>query len=162
MSDAPRFTIRLAKEDFKFSVAHFTLLAAERAEPLHGHNYRLELEASGEGLDARGLLVDCEEAKAAVRAFCARLDDRVLVPAESPELAVARAGGEIEVRYGARRYRFPADEVALLPLVNSSMELLARWAWAELAPLFRATRVSDLAVTVAEAAGQSCRYTASL
>ena len=37
----PTFSIRLAKEDFKFSVAHFTIFGPGHAEPLHGHNYNV-------------------------------------------------------------------------------------------------------------------------
>ena len=59
------FTIRLAKEDFKFSVAHFTIFGAKSAEPLHGHNYRLALEVEGEGVDEHGLLADCARLKRA-------------------------------------------------------------------------------------------------
>src|ERR1700733_13558481 len=35
-----RYRMVLAKEDFKFSSAHFTLFADGSAELLHGHNYR--------------------------------------------------------------------------------------------------------------------------
>ena len=56
--DAPAWTLALAKEDFKFSVAHFTLFGPERAETLHGHNYRVAIELTGPALDAAGLLVD--------------------------------------------------------------------------------------------------------
>ncbi len=120
-----RFCLQLAKEAFKFSAAHFTLLG-EDAEHLHGHNYRVAVEVVGRRLDADGLLVGFSGLKALLRRSCERLDDRVLVPTRSPHLVVAQQGDEIEVRWRERAYRFPAAEVVLLPLENSSIELLAR------------------------------------
>jgi len=158
----PRWRLRLAKEDFKFSVAHFTLFAADRAETLHGHNYRMAVEVEGQSLDPSGLVADTEGLKRRIRELCARLDDRVLLPERSPWLEVESGGGAIECRFGERSYRFPADEVLLLSLVNVSMELLARWAWNDLAEHLAGTELETLSVEVEETAGQSCRYSAAL
>jgi 6-pyruvoyltetrahydropterin/6-carboxytetrahydropterin synthase len=160
--EAPRFTIALSKEDFKFSAAHFTLFSGGRAELLHGHNYRIEVEMSGSGLDGEGLLLDIENFKKVLRSRCARLDSLTLLPAESPRLRWGRAEESIEVRCGERVYRFPADDVLLLPLINTSIELLARMLWDELAPHLAGTRVDALAVSVEESAGQRCWYQAQL
>jgi 6-pyruvoyltetrahydropterin/6-carboxytetrahydropterin synthase len=70
----------------------------------------------------------------------------------------SREDDAIEVVCGERRYRFPADDVLLLPLVNTSMELFARMLWEELAPALEGTQVEDLAVSVEESAGQRCWY----
>jgi 6-pyruvoyltetrahydropterin/6-carboxytetrahydropterin synthase len=158
----PRYRIVLAKQDFKFSAAHFTLFPDGSAELLHGHNYRVEVELSGSGLDGEGLLVDLESFKKALRGRCARLDSFTLLPAESRRLRWSRDGGSVEVRCGERIYRFPADDVLLLPLVNTSIELLARMLWEELAPHLAGSRVDTLAVSVEESAGQRCWYEARL
>jgi hypothetical protein len=97
-----------------------------------------------------------------VRAACARLDGRVLLPAASPRVAVERDGDSWAVAAEGRAYRLPADEVVLLPVANTSIELLARLLWEELAPLLRGGRVDRLAVAVEETDGQSCAYEASL
>lgn len=152
----------LAKQDFKFSAAHFTLFPDAEPERLHGHNYRVALEVSGTALDGDGLLIDFADLKAAVRAECARLDGRVLLPERSPRLRMARAGDSLEVACGARAYRFPAADVVLLPAANSSVELLARLLWESLAPRLAGAPVDRLAVTVEETDGQSCVYEAPL
>jgi 6-pyruvoyltetrahydropterin/6-carboxytetrahydropterin synthase len=154
----PRYRMVLAKEDFKFSSAHFTLFADGRAELLHGHNYRVRVELAGGSLGAEGLLVDIESFKRALRDLCARLDSRMLIPIESPRLACSREGGAIEVRCGERTYRFPAEDALLLPLANTSIELLARMLWRDLAPHLAGSRVEVLAVSVEESAGQQCWY----
>jgi len=165
MSDRPRYRLVLAKEDFKFSAAHFTLWNDARAELLHGHNYRVRLELSGSELDDWGLLADIEGVKEVIRGLCRRLDSRTLVPAENPSLRWSRGEGEVEIGFGPRRYRFPEDDVLLLPLANTSIELLARHFWGELAAYLRGlpgTRVEALAVSVEETAGQRCTYEAPL
>lgn len=162
MLDRPRYRLVLAKEDFKFSSSHFTLFSAERAELLHGHNYRVTLELVGGELDSWGLLIDIESIKERVRALCRRLDTRTLLPAESPALVWSREDGAVEVRFGARRYLFPEGDVLVLPLANTSIELLARLFWDDLAGPLRGTKVESLAVSVEETAGQRCFYEAPL
>jgi 6-pyruvoyltetrahydropterin/6-carboxytetrahydropterin synthase len=157
-----RYRLVLAKADFKFSAAHFTLFADGTAEPLHGHNYRVGVELSGAELDGEGLLLDVARVKAEVRAACARCDGRVLLPAASPRVDVRRAGADWEVACDGRSYRLPADEVRLLPVANTSIELLARLLWDELAPGLAGGRVERLAVEVEETDGQSCVYDAPL
>jgi 6-pyruvoyltetrahydropterin/6-carboxytetrahydropterin synthase len=64
----------------------------------------------------------------------------------------------VEARLGDRCYSFPAADVVLLPLANTSIELLARLLWHDLAPDLRGSRVETLAVGVEESAGQLCWY----
>ena len=156
------FTLRLAKEDFKFSVAHFTIFGEGRAEPLHGHNYRLAIEVEGNELDATGLLADTDRWKRAARAICAMLDDKVLLPAASPHLDIVIDEGSVVVSFAERIYRIPEDETLRLPLANVSMELLARWAWEHLAREAAGGAAERLTVEVEETPGQLCRYRAPL
>jgi len=158
----PRYRIVLSKEDFKFSAAHFTLFPDGSAELLHGHNYRVRVEISGSGLNEEGLLVDLETFKKNLRSRCARLDSVTLLPAESRRLRWSQEEGAVEVHCGERVYRFPADDVLLLPLVNTSIELLARMLWEELAPHLAGSRVESMAVSVEESAGQRCWYEAGV
>lgn len=154
----PAFRIVLAKEDFKFSSAHFTIFGAGRAELFHGHNYHVAVELAGDAVDEWGLLADIASLKQAIRAACARLDSRTLIPVESGEIAWSREGDAVEVRFDERLYRFPAADVLLLPLANTSMELLARMLWEEIAPRLAGSRVEVLALSVEESAGQRCVY----
>jgi 6-pyruvoyltetrahydropterin/6-carboxytetrahydropterin synthase len=156
-----RFTLTLAKQDFKFSAAHFTLFPGGGAELLHGHNYRVRVELEGQILDDHGLLVSFESVKTAIRDACRRLDERVLLPAAAP-IEVRRDGDGVEVAFGGRRYRFPVADVFELPLANTSIELLAEWLWRELAPVIPTTRVETMSVSVEETDGQACRFSAPL
>jgi 6-pyruvoyltetrahydropterin/6-carboxytetrahydropterin synthase len=162
MTAGERFRLCLAKEDFKFSVAHFTVFSPRQAELLHGHNYRVAVELAGQRVGELGLLADIDRVKGEVRRLCRELDSRTLLPTESPLVQVERRGGEVEVRYRDRTYRLPAADVLLLPLANTSMELFARLLWQRLAPSLAGTAADRLAVSVGETDGQRCEYSAPL
>lgn len=158
MGESECFTLRLAKRDFQFSVAHFTIFGPERAESLHGHNYRVRVEFEGSCLDEAGLVVDVGPVKQKVRQLCRELDERVLLPERSPWLRLERREGKVAVQFGERAYAFPEKEVRFLPLENISMELLARHLWEQLAEELEGAPVEALAVEIEETDGQSCRY----
>jgi 6-pyruvoyltetrahydropterin/6-carboxytetrahydropterin synthase len=158
----PRYSVTLAKEDFKFAAAHFTLFPDRPAELLHGHNYRVSLELEGEQLDAHGLLVDLTAVKRRVRECCALLDERTLIPERAPALRIERGDDQVSIRFQDRSYALPAPDVRLLPLENVSMELLARLLWREIAPALAGSRVRAMALTLHETAGQSATYRAPL
>lgn len=159
---AGRFRLLLAKEDFKFSVAHFTVFSRRDAELLHGHNYRVEVELSGDELNDLGLLADVASVKRDVRRLCSELDSFTLLPGESHLVSVEKEDGRLRVTYGERTYLLPAADALVLPLPNTTMELLARHLWQRLAPTLAHTAVDHLAVAVEETDGQSCRYSHSL
>lgn len=162
MAERPHYRLVLAKEDFKFSVAHFTVFSAEDAELLHGHNYRVRVELAGGELGELGLLADVAAVKAEIRRLCEGWDSHTLLPTESPHVTVRRDGDAVEAAYGRRTYRFPAADVVLLPLPNTTMELFARHLWHRLAPTLAGTPVSELAVSVEETDGQRGVYAAPL
>jgi 6-pyruvoyltetrahydropterin/6-carboxytetrahydropterin synthase len=50
----------------------------------------------------------------------------MLLPTEHPTIHVATAGHEVEVRFEDRRWVFPRNDCVLLPVANTTSELLAR------------------------------------
>jgi len=127
------YSLRLGKEDFKFSAAHFTAFGEDEAEALHGHNYRVSVELSGPEVDELEFLVPVAAAKRDIRSQCAELDEKVLLPEECPHLELTRSGETVTTRFGTRRYEFPSSEVVLLPVANVTVEALARLLWERLA-----------------------------
>ncbi len=160
--DAGRYIVVLAKEDFKFSCAHFTVFGPNEAEPLHGHNYNVRVEVEGPGLDDLGLLVDFDRIKREVRALCDELDSLMLIPEHCSLVDIRADGGSVDVVFASREYRFPVEDVLILPMSNTTVELFARYFWDRLAPGLSDTAGEVLAVDVAETAGQSCTYRARL
>ena len=156
------WSIELFKEYFKFSCAHFLIFPDGSKERLHGHNYQVSVEISGD-LSDRGLVIDFIEAKPVVRELCDELDEHWIVPAEHPGLKIERLGdGHTAVSYGSARYLAPSEEVIELPVNNTSVENLAMWFGRELRrrleERFGHTQVRRLRVAISETPGQSGVY----
>ena len=115
--------LNLARADIGFSAAHFSIVGG-RAERLHGHNYRVSLRARG-ALRTDGTLVDFAVLKRALREVCARLDERTLLPLQSDRVTVREEGDGVVVDEDTRHFRFPREDVRLLPIPNTTCESLA-------------------------------------
>lgn len=154
------FGAELSKEDFKFSAAHFTLFGPERAEGLHGHNYRVEVAFWGASLDDLGFLADFAAVKSAIRALCAAWDEKILIASDAPYLRTESSGSSVEIRYADREYRVPAKETELLPIRNITVEALSHLFWQRLAaaPCWRHSSVRRLQVAIAETSGQGASF----
>jgi 6-pyruvoyltetrahydropterin/6-carboxytetrahydropterin synthase len=127
-----RYDVQLRKAVHVFSAGHFITLTDDICEPVHGHNWTVGVNVGGIP-DAHGMVVDFIALRDAVTAVVARLDHKMLLPAENPRLAVATArgplgGDEVTVTFcDRRRWVFPADECVILPVANTTAEWLARW-----------------------------------
>jgi 6-pyruvoyltetrahydropterin/6-carboxytetrahydropterin synthase len=154
------YTINLAKEPFKFSCSHFTILSATEAERLHGDNYQVRVSIAVRDTDPKlGLAFDFNTVKPLIRAFCDELDERILLPAKSPYLKIASEGGQVDVRFGKKRYGFPEEDTLTLPLVNITTEELSRYACERLVQDMKALpHWTQVKVSVEETRGQSVSY----
>ncbi len=119
------YCVRLKKEDFTFCAAHFITFGDNICEPLHGHNYRVSAEIAGP-LDQHHYVVDFIALRDTLKELTRQLDHRVLLPTAHPAIAVAIEGAEVTARFEARRWVFPASDCVLLPVANTTAELLAR------------------------------------
>jgi len=128
MSTRGSFKVAVTKEDLVFAAAHFITLPGHRCESLHGHNYRAGVTVEG-ALDPEGWYVlDFVALKRLMKQLTQELDHRVLLPTENPKLAVARNAGRVTVAFdGAERYVFPAADCVLLPIPNTTVEMLAQY-----------------------------------
>ncbi len=124
------YRVRIAKAEHVFSAAHFITYEG-RCERLHGHNYHVAAEISGP-LNSDHLVVDFLAVRAALGEIIARLDHYVLLPTEHEQLAVVEVGDEVEVTLDARRWIFPRGDCQLLPVANTTAELLAAYVGREL------------------------------
>lgn len=156
------FEVRLRKAMHVFCAGHFITLTDDLCEPVHGHNWTVGVDVAGTP-DAHGMVVDFIALRDLLGGIVARLDHRMLLPAENPRLAVTTASGptgvlETTVRFGDRRWVFPADECVILPVRNTTAEWIARWIGVELrAAVAHAGRPlpGTLRVLVDECLGQS-------
>jgi len=120
----PHYYVRVASDDLVFSAAHFITLGPGQCERLHGHNYRVAAEVHGP-LNESCCVVDFAALREILRAILAELDHRVLLPTGHPAIHVDDRREEIEVRFAERRWVFPRGDCLLLPIANTTAELLA-------------------------------------
>jgi 6-pyruvoyltetrahydropterin/6-carboxytetrahydropterin synthase len=121
------FRVSVTKEDLVFAAAHFITFAGHRCETLHGHNYRVSVLLEG-GLEPESWFVaDFSVVKKIMRALTGELDHKVLLPTSNPIVAVTRDGPRVLVAVsGEPRYVFPERDCVLLPIPNTTVEMLAQ------------------------------------
>ena len=123
--------VRIAKAEHVFSAAHFITFDGH-CERLHGHNYHVAAEVSGP-LDENHLVVDFLAVRDALREIVAELDHYVLLPTEHPQIrSRRRRRDEVTATFDDRRWVFPSGDCRLLPVANTTAELLAAYIGREL------------------------------
>lgn len=119
-----RYKVRVSKDYLVFSSGHFITYAGDQCERIHGHNYRVAVEVEDD-LDANHYVFDFLALRDLTRAVTEELDHRMLLPTRSRLITLDEDGLNWLVRYGERRWSFPRDECVLLPIANTTAELLA-------------------------------------
>jgi len=120
------YRVRLDKEYHVFSAGHFITFAGDICERLHGHNYRVAVEVEGP-LDENSYVIDFIALRDALKAITNDLDHRMMLPTGHRTIQVRADENEVEVTFEDRRWVFPRCDCVLLPMPNTTAELLARY-----------------------------------
>jgi 6-pyruvoyltetrahydropterin/6-carboxytetrahydropterin synthase len=158
---ASAYKVTVAKDYLVFAAGHF-ITYGDFCETLHGHNYRVSVELEGE-LDENAYVFNFVPLKRIMRQLVNELDHKMLLPLHNPRLRVAEEGEEIHATYvdGSRRYVFPRQDVVLLPISNTTAEMLARHFVGRLKEelgLGETANLSAVTIEVEEVVGQSAVY----
>lgn len=156
------YRIHVEKDYTVFCAAHFVTYDGHKCEDLHGHNYRVAVGLDG-GLDENFYVFNVVPLKRALREIVNRLDHKMLVAQNSPLLNVEVDDDSVVVTYAAKRkrYVFPRADVVLLPIPNTTAEMLATWIGGQLRQTLSAhdTRtIRSVEIEVEESAGQRAIY----
>src|SRR3982751_6779564 len=119
-----RYKVRVTKDYLVFCSGHFITYDGDHCERLHGHNYRTAVEVEDD-LDRNHYVLDFIALKDLTRAITDELDHRMLLPTRSDRISLEDDGDNWRVSYRDRHWSFPRDECALLPIANTTAELLA-------------------------------------
>jgi 6-pyruvoyltetrahydropterin/6-carboxytetrahydropterin synthase len=117
------YEVHIAKAEHVFSAAHF-ITFANQCERLHGHNYHVSAEIAGP-LDENHLVIDFLLVRRKLLEITTELDHFVLLPTQHPQIRVEENGQEVTVTFAERRWVFPSGDCRLLPIANTTSELLA-------------------------------------
>jgi 6-pyruvoyltetrahydropterin/6-carboxytetrahydropterin synthase len=118
------FKVRVTKDALVFSAGHFITFDGNVCERIHGHNYRVAVEVEGP-LDENHYVFDFIALRDLTMAIVLELDHRMLLPDRSPRIKVERDGANLVARFEDRYWSFPAEECVLLPVPNTTAELIA-------------------------------------
>lgn len=152
----PRYSVRVTKDHLVFSACHFITYDGGKPEPLHGHNFRMEVEVDGP-LNSDEYVVDFIQLLELAKAIAAGWDHKVLLPTQSEHYKIEDDGPNYLVRYQDTRWSFPRDGCILLPIGNTTVELIAKVAGEQLLRDFAARSIPAppvLRVSVEENFGQ--------
>ncbi|MDG1893530.1 MAG: 6-pyruvoyl tetrahydropterin synthase family protein [Fuerstiella sp.] len=122
------FEARVTKDSLVFSAAHFITFNGNVCERLHGHNWRLDVTVAG-SLDENFYVFDFIALRDACLKIVGELDHQVLLPERHHSIKVATSADDREVtaQFEDRRWVFPVEDCCLLPIENTTAELIARW-----------------------------------
>jgi 6-pyruvoyltetrahydropterin/6-carboxytetrahydropterin synthase len=127
MPSRGEFRVSVTKDYLVFASAHFITFAGHRCEGLHGHNYRARVTIEGALNEESWFVFDFVELKRIMRRLCDEIDHLVLLPTKSDRVGVAEQGESVSVSVdGKPRYVFPRKDCALLPIPNTTVEMLAQ------------------------------------
>jgi 6-pyruvoyltetrahydropterin/6-carboxytetrahydropterin synthase len=148
------YEVHIAKAEHVFSAAHF-ITFANHCERLHGHNYHVSAEIAGP-LDESHLVIDFLLVRAKLLEITTELDHYVLLPTRHPQIHVEESGGEVIAKFAERRWVFPSGDCRLLPVPNTTSELLAAYIGKRLLDALggAAIKIERLNVSVDECDGQ--------
>ena len=119
--------VLVTKDYLVFASAHFITFAGHRCEGLHGHNYRVGVTIEGRLNEESWFVFDFVELKRIMRGLCDAIDHLVLLPLKSTRVQVVEDGEVVKVAVdGKPRYVFPRRDCALLPIPNTTVEMLAK------------------------------------
>lgn len=121
-----RYSVRVSKDYLVFCAGHFISYEGDKCERLHGHNYRATVEIEGD-LDDNHYVFDFIALKNRTKAITDELDHHMLLPTRSRIIAVEEGPRSVHVRYKDREWLFPREDCILLPIENTTAELLARY-----------------------------------
>ena len=116
--------IEISKEYLNFSAGHFTIFSATERENLHGHNFQVRCAVTA-AVGADGLAFDYVLLKRVLRELCDALDERVLLPEQSPYLTLEHRDGMVIALL--RRRAHPLPGAGLPAACRSAMSPLKNW-----------------------------------
>jgi 6-pyruvoyltetrahydropterin/6-carboxytetrahydropterin synthase len=162
MSSRGEFRVSVTKDYLVFASAHFITFAGHRCEGLHGHNYRVRVTVEGALNQEAWFVFDFVELKRIMKRLCDEIDHLVLLPLESDRIGVVEQGDTVSVSVdGKPRYVFPRRDCALLPIPNTTVEMLAQMLTERLQAELQsmgATGLTAIEMEVEENFGQSAVY----
>ncbi|MFW9778977.1 MAG: 6-pyruvoyl tetrahydropterin synthase family protein [Candidatus Heimdallarchaeota archaeon] len=157
------FSVTINRNASHFCASH-ALVLDEYVEGLHGHNYRVEVEITG-NVSAEGILIDFIFLDELIKQLLSEWDHYTLFPLHNPRISVltSELDHNLQIRYADRIYSIPKAEVKLLPCRNVTTETLSRLLNEKLAETLQShpswEQIYSITVTIWETQYYKASYT---
>lgn len=156
------FSIRVYKQYFNFASSHFMLFKDGTREPLHGHNYRVQVKGNAPEL-SDDMVFDFLNIKPIVRKICDSLDHKLMIPKNHPQIIIEdREKNYNIITPDESVFSIPKTDVLLMPIENTSAERIAAYLAYEIRSEVLAQyqfEFNELEIEVEETPGQSAVFT---
>ncbi|MES9816270.1 MAG: 6-pyruvoyl trahydropterin synthase family protein [Candidatus Thiodiazotropha sp.] len=153
LNHAQTFAVNVHPGELHFNSAHF-ITFDNSCENLHGHNFHLRIQAHGDN-NEDAFVIDFVQLNRLAAEICSGLHDKVLLPGKSDEVAIKKSGGQLEVSSYGKVFSLPAGNCLILPVTNTTAEMIAWYIMESLLPKLEAcaalSHVKTLEVAVEEA-----------
>ena len=158
---SPSFSIKVYKQYFNFASSHFMIFEDGTREPLHGHNYRVQVKGEAPQLSG-DMVFDFLDIKPIVREVCDSLDHKLLIPKDNKFLKIYTDKKNYIIETPDESYfSIPQTDTLLLPILNTSSERIAVYICDEIREKVSKKfgyAFSSIEVEVEETPGQSAVY----
>lgn len=102
-----------------FSSAHFLDF-----ESLHGHNFKIKVFFNSD--------FENEKIEKYISEICNAFDHKILIPENSKKFKICKNNEEVIVGIKGKKYVFPKKDVIILPIEDTTVELIAEYIYKEL------------------------------
>ena len=154
------YKVIVGRDHLVFCCGHFISYDGHQCERLHGHNYRASIEIEGP-LTADWYVFDFVALKKIAKGITDELDHHMLIATMNPVIHVHHTDRSIRLNYKDREWIFPKEDCVLLPIENTTAELIAKYIAGRLTdslPSVHGRLPSVIRVEVEENVGQSAIY----
>lgn len=148
-----QFAVSVNPGELHFNAAHF-ITFNNSCENLHGHNFHVRIQAWGDN-NSDAFVIDFVQLNRLAAGICQQLHDKILLPGSSNEVSISDKEGQIEVSSYGKHFSLPVENCLILPITNSTAEMLAWYIMESLLPLLEERsalrHVEHLEIAVEEA-----------
>ncbi len=159
MNTVKTYKVQVTKDYLVFCSGHFITYHGDVCERLHGHNYRVAVEVEDD-LDENHYVFDFIMLKDLTLEIVNELDHRMLLPEKHSAISVVGDGPNWVVRHKEKYWSFPREDCKVLPIANTTAELLADYIAGRLSGTFAEKKLNIprvVRVEVEESFGQSAQ-----
>jgi len=125
-----KFSVILQRDNLVFSAAHFLTYDKNKREAIHGHNFKLSVQIGSDKLQ-NSMVIDFLILENIVISVINQLKDKLLIAQNDQNLHIELNKKQIIIRckdeYNDEYISVPASDCVLLPISNTSTELIANY-----------------------------------